>query len=108
MNKNQYTHDELRRIQELTHDPTTEERLERIDQQILVLQRRRAEIQASAKAAKARTLEVGSLVDYLDERGMSHTALVLEVKPKNVLKLKVFRFAKSDLIVEVGESRWRK
>ncbi len=54
------------------------------------------------------TAKVGTIVDYIDARGMSHAALVLEIQPKGLLKLKVFRCARSDLIVEVGPSQWRK
>ena len=53
-------------------------------------------------------LKEGLLVKYIDERKMEHTALVLEVKPKGVLQLRVFRTARPNLDVEAGPGRWRR
>lgn len=60
------------------------------------------------KSPVTRPVKVGSLVKYVDGRGMEHTALVLEIKG-DVLRLKVFRFRNAqDLEVEVGPGRWRR
>lgn len=55
-----------------------------------------------------RPIQDGSLVKYIDERKMEHTALVLEVKPKGVLRIRVFRQARTDLVMEVGPGQWRR
>lgn len=67
------------------------------------------EAEAAKLAPKPeRSVKVGSLVNYLDGRGMEHAALVLEMRG-DVLRLKVFRFRNAqDLEVEVGPGRWRR
>lgn len=79
--------------------------VEELQQLLRMAQEREAE----AKRTEPKPIKVGSLVDYLDERGMAHVALVLAIKPRDVLKLKVFRQARSDLVLDnVGPKRWRR
>lgn len=44
--------------------------------------------------------DVGSLVVYVDPRGMDQDALILELKPKKIATIKVFRTARKDLVLE--------
>lgn len=44
----------------------------------------------------------GSLVDYIDERGHAHVAVVKEVLDKGILKVRVFRQARADLVLDVA------
>lgn len=84
-NANQYTAEEL--------------------QQLLDMARVR---EAEAAKSAPRPVRVGSLVTYLDARGMEHAALVLELRPAGGLKLKVFQQAQPNTVVEAGPGRWRR
>lgn len=69
---------------------------------------RMAEQREAAKPkAPSVSVKEGSLVNYIDERGMAHSALVLQVKPNGLFKLKVFRQAQPNFEVEVTMARWR-
>lgn len=74
-------------------------------QQLLRMAQQREE---EARKAQPPPVKEGSLVKYIDDRKMEHTALVLKIKPKGVLLLRVFRPARPNLDLEVGQGRWRR
>lgn len=47
----------------------------------------------------------GSFVQHVDASGLEHLALVLEVLKGDVLRVKVFRAARKDLILELQRSK---
>ena len=47
----------------------------------------------------------GQFVEYVDKNGMDHRALVLEVLDHEVLRVKVFKCAVADLVVELVHAR---
>lgn len=74
-------------------------------QQLLDLARVR---EAEAVKNAPRPVKVGSLVKYVDSAKKEHAALVLELLPAGRLKLKVFRMAQPNEVVEVGPERWKR
>lgn len=48
----------------------------------------------------------GKFVEYLDKRGMAHTALVLETLP-NSLMLRVYRTSQPNLDIAAPDAQWR-
>jgi hypothetical protein len=47
----------------------------------------------------------GQFVDHVDKNGMLHRALVLEVLEREALRVKVFRCAVADLVLELEHAK---
>lgn len=55
----------------------------------------------SAQVQVEKPVDAGSLVNYVDPRGLEHAALVLKKLDGDRLRVKVFRPARPDLVLDV-------